>query len=260
MLRSSISRRDMLASMGVLAGTGILSALSPDSILAEGITPRAVATGTTFSFSKEMYSGQVSSGASYIPWSYIDMYGTVSSWGEPFGPSSIRGRMYLQGTAGTYTQVEPYPYVAVYGNSTTRARFSHLFDVSNYTNLGIYDGYFYADMYVGDYGWSQITNNSGNSWSSVYVSWGGRSSQSPSLPLFETTINTSYDSKPRHIAVRGNSGKQGFVYQNEFDEPIFSDISDYLDFYNENDSRTINVYDESGDSVIDKYTILYDFI
>lgn len=243
-----LSRRSFLCSFGFAASMGIASALTPVSAYASA---RAVATGTKPTFSNfHTFSGQMASGASFSAGRYIDMYGTVTSWGAQFGPNSVRGRMYLQGTTGTSTTIQPYPYETVYGPATSTARFTHLYDVSGYPGLGAYDAFFWADLYIANMGWACLPVHS-----SLFISWGDYAAYSGD----DNGLEHSQDGSTflsEYVAATGDTGEVGYVKSADLNGPTFSTIDEMVKFYRDHDSRQIPVYDSSKAKVIDTYTIL----
>ena len=176
---------------------------------------------------------------------YIDMYGTVTSWGAQFGPNSVRGRMYLQGATGTSTTIQPYPYESIYGPATYTARFTHLFDVSGYPGLGVYNAFFWADLYIANMGWACLPVHS-----NLWVSWDDYAARSNISAQDESVFSSEY------VAATGDTGKTGYIKSEDLNGPLFSTIDEMVQFYREHDSRQIPLYDNNIETVIDTYTIL----
>lgn len=153
--------------------------------------------------------------------------------------------MYLQGATGTSTTIQPYPYESIYGPATYTARFTHLFDVSGYPGLGVYNAFFWADLYIANMGWACLPVHS-----NLWVSWDDYAARSNISAQDESVFSSEY------VAATGDTGKTGYIKSEDLNGPLFSTIDEMVQFYREHDSRQIPLYDNNIETVIDTYTIL----
>lgn len=231
--QDSISRRGFVSMASSILSGGIFLLAVPQTVQAEEIY------GGSRSATISWYSGTASSRMSWQSGVYVAYHSSLS-FSHSCEPGSVRCSLTIIDPPGTYAAINDY---------YNRAR-GKKFDASVFC----YEPENYSGAFYGSGAWS-IPDYAGFTVSSPSISCVVNSAQLVEITQESVSPSVHSCGGERLLPVVGASGKPGFIFAQSL-EPFggASTVEDLEEMVSRG-FRSVDVYDESGDSIVDKFFI-----